>query len=182
MVMLDPRQMLKLLAPLKRRIQLMLSRAVVKVIYDSYKLQNVQVTLLSGEVMDDVERFQNYGFTGHPPQGSEAIVASLGGSRSHAVVICVENREFRLRNLQKGEVALYTDEGDVIHFKRGNQILIDSAHTVNVNGATEVNVNGGAINLVGGGNPAKGIVQGDCVCAFTGAPHPQVSGSVNGSL
>jgi phage baseplate assembly protein V len=44
------------------------------------------------------------------------------------------------------------------------------------------NVTANDINLDGaGGGGVKGAVQGDCLCAFTGAPHPQVSASVKAS-
>lgn len=33
----------------------------------------------------------------------------------------------------------------------------------------------------GNGGATKGVVQGDCRCAFTGAPHPMISATVKGS-
>ncbi len=41
-----------------------------------------------------------------------------------------------------------------------------------------------AVIMLKGGNGAAavGVVQGNCVCAFTGAPHPQVSATVDASL
>ncbi len=51
--------------------------------------------------------------------GAEAITLSVGGHRSHTVVINVDDRRYRLKGLKGGEVALYTDEGDFIHFQRG---------------------------------------------------------------
>lgn len=49
--------------------------------------------------------------------------------------------------------------------------------------APNVNVNATNINLIGGPNliPA-GIVQGNCVCSFTGQPHAMVSTFVKGTL
>ncbi len=52
--------------------------------------------------------------------------------------------------------------------------------TVNASGVT-IDAGGQPINLVGTGTP-KGIVQGDCVCAFTGAPHAMISTLVKGTL
>lgn len=47
----------------------------------------------------------------------------------------------------------------------------------------DTTVSSAVIWLKGGnGGASKGVVQGDCVCAFTGAPHPQVSSNVEGSL
>ena len=44
----------------------MVSRAVIKMVDDSLKMQGVQISLLAGEVAEKVERFQEYGFTSHP--------------------------------------------------------------------------------------------------------------------
>ncbi len=51
----------RLLMPLMRRVRLMLARAVVNVINDGRKVQNLQVGLLDDEESDEVERLQNYG-------------------------------------------------------------------------------------------------------------------------
>ncbi len=41
---------------------------------------------------------------------------------------------------------------------------------------------GGTVEVDGVGSGAvKGIVQGDCLCSFTGKPHPHISASVKGS-
>lgn len=96
---------------LKRRMQLLVSRAVVNVINDSLKTQNLQVSILNDDDADDVERFQNYGHTSVPPAGSEAIVLSVGGMRESLVAIAVDNKATRLGSLKDGDSALYHMEG-----------------------------------------------------------------------
>lgn len=88
------------------------------------KMQTLQLRLFAGEVKDNVEHFESYGFTSNPHPGAEGLAAFLGGDRSHGVVICLADRRFRLQGLQSGEVALYTDEGDVLHFRRGRRIEV----------------------------------------------------------
>ena len=63
----------KILDPLKRRILMSISRAVIETIKDDQGIQSMQASLLADEVQDDMERFQNYGLTSHPPKGSEGI-------------------------------------------------------------------------------------------------------------
>lgn len=122
----------KLTAPLARSLRLMVGRAVVRLVNDGLKMQSVQVSLLADEVRDDVERMQEYGFTSHPHPGAEAAVVCVGGERGHAVVIAVDDRRYRLKGLQQGEVALYTDEGDRIVLRRGNAIEISTVNlTIN---------------------------------------------------
>ena len=121
------REFAKLLAPLSRRLRLMASRAVLSLISDATGMQIVQVKLLNGEVRDGIERVQNYGFTSVPLPGAEAIFLSLGGDRDHGIVITADDRRYRIKGLQGGEVAIYTDEDKAagehrILFKRGKEI------------------------------------------------------------
>jgi phage gp45-like len=48
----------------------------------------------------------------------------VGGDRNNGVVVAVGDRKFRLKGLQGGEVAMYTDEGDIIIMKRGHNIKV----------------------------------------------------------
>lgn len=127
------------LAPMRRKISLMLGRAVIKLVNDARAVQTNQLSILKDEVRDDVERFQEYGFTSVPLPGCEAMVGFFGGDRNHGIVFATEDRRYRLKGLEGGEVALYTDEGDKIHFKRGNIIEIQTK-TLIVNAETEVQV------------------------------------------
>jgi hypothetical protein len=54
--------------------------------------------------------------------------------------------------------------------------------TATVTGSTKITSNGGVTIDGAGGGATKGIVQGDCVCAFTGMPHAMISGNVKGSV
>lgn len=123
----------KLLAPLRTRVANMVSRAVVRLIDDSTKMQLLQLELLPGEVREGVERVQNYGFTSVPLDGAEAAVVFVGGKRDHGLVVAVDDRRYRLTGLQGGEVAMYSDQGDQITIKRNGNIEIKGASKVVVN-------------------------------------------------
>ncbi len=98
----------KLIAPLQRRVRLMVARAVVELVDDSKKMQSLQISIRADEERADVERFQQYGITSVPKAGAEALVLMVGGSTDHPVVIAVDDRRYRPKGLQEGEVALYT--------------------------------------------------------------------------
>lgn len=134
------RAMQKMTAPLARRIRLIVGRAVVGLVNDSLKMQGLQVSLLAGEVRDNVERFQEYGFTSHPLPGAEAVVVFAGGNRDHGLVIAVDDRRYRLKSLQQGEVAIYSDEGDTVILKRGKVVEVNT-DTFRVNAAMLVELN-----------------------------------------
>lgn len=130
----------RLLSPLSRRVALMVSRAVVNVVSDGLRLQGLQVSLLADEVRDDVERFQQYGLTSHPHAGAEAIAVCVAGSRDHAVVIAVDDRRYRLKGLQAGEVALYDDMGHAVHLTRDGIVIKGAGQPVTINDTPQVNV------------------------------------------
>lgn len=100
----------RLLAPLRRRVMLMIGRAVLLRIDDSQARQLLQIEGLLGEVMDAVERIQEYGFSSVPPAGAEVLVAAPGGMRQHPIAGAVEDARVRPTSLPSGTVILYTDQ------------------------------------------------------------------------
>lgn len=136
------------LKPLRRKVRQLVTRGVVTLIDPNQLMQMLQVELLKDEVLDNVEHFEGYGLTAHAPDDSEVLAASLNGQRSHTIAIAVANRNFRLKGLAKGEVALYTDEGDVIHFKRGNEIYINTANKLTAIAANQIDVTSPAVNII----------------------------------
>ncbi|EKB22687.1 phage baseplate assembly protein V [Aeromonas veronii] len=109
--MVTIRDVQKLLAPLSRRLRLIADRAIVTLVNDSLQRQGLQLKVLADESADDVERFQNYGHTSVPPEGSEAIVLGIGGARAGLVAIAVEHKGSRPKNLEAGDSCLYHLEG-----------------------------------------------------------------------
>lgn len=112
----------QMIANLHRRVMLSVGRAVIRAVSDDPKMQELQAEILKGEVRNNLERFQNYGYTSVPHPGAEGVVVFVGGNRDHGLVVAVDDRRYRLKGLKAGEVAMYTDEGDFVHFKRGNEI------------------------------------------------------------
>ena len=121
------------------------------------KMQALQMRLLAGEVKDNLEHFEPYGFTSHPLPGAEGITVFLGGDRSHGIVLVVSDRRYRIQSLKPGEVAIYTDEGDKIHFKRGRIIDIET-QTLNIKAGVAVNFDTPMITQTG-----KIVSEGDQV-------------------
>ena len=133
---------------IKRYIQLLFGRGSVTRIDDSKDCQEIQISILTGESRDRIERIQDYGLTSNPPvKGSEHFTAFINGNRDHGICLKIANRQFRLKNLKEGEVALYTDEGDKIHFKRGNKIDIETKElTINANSKVTINTENAKLN------------------------------------
>lgn len=129
----------RVLAPLQRCVELMVGRCVLRAVTDTDGIQTARIGLLAGETRTGVERFQNYGFTSVPLPGAEGLAVFRGGSRDHGIIVAVDDRRYRLTGLADGEVALYTDEGDTIHLKRGKVIDVET-DTLNINAAKAVNI------------------------------------------
>ncbi|WAP69035.1 phage baseplate assembly protein V [Jiella pelagia] len=129
-----------------QRVLLLVSRAVVSAVSDGSKMQSLQLNALHGEVRDDVERFQNYGFTSVPHTGAEAVVVFPSGNREHGLVVVVDDRRYRLRSLSAGEVALYSDEGDAVVLKRGRVVEI-TTNTLRVNALSKIELNAPTVEM-----------------------------------
>jgi phage baseplate assembly protein V len=140
-------------------IKNILVRGTLSLVDGLKKLQELQVKLLAGEIKDGMEHFEPYGFTANPKAGAEVLAGFFGGNRSHGVVICVADRRFRLQGLESGEVAMYTDEGDKLHFKRGRVIEIETM-TLKVKAETAVEFDTPEIRTTG-----KIVSAGDQVAA-----------------
>lgn len=178
----------RMLAPLKTRIANMVARAVVQLVDDAGGIQMMQLGVLEGETRADIERMQEYGFTSVPEDGAEATVLFVGGRRDHGLVVAVDDRRYRLKGLEKGEVALYHKDGGRVHFKAdgsievkpkaGCDVKIIEAMNVTVEGTAKVIVNAPAVDigsgssivtLAGGSLPVARV--GDTVTGTAG-PYP----------
>jgi phage baseplate assembly protein V len=146
------------LAPLVRRLNMMLARGVLRAVADAGGIQVMQVGLLAGEVADGVERFQSYGMSSVPPAGGDTLVAFLGGNRDHGVVVAVNDRGSRPTGLNSGEVILYNDqnasvlltnEGDLVI--KARRVIIEAEETIEATATTDATITAaGAVNLRGG--------------------------------
>ena len=142
------RTMRKMMEPMARRVRLMIGRGVITMVNDATKEQTVQITLLNGEVLDGVERYQQYGLSTVPLARAEGIFVSFGGNRNHSVVIASGDRRYRLTGLEAGEVALHDDLGQKVHLKRDRTIEVET-DTLLVKAATMVRMETPRIEVTG---------------------------------
>lgn len=178
-------------AGIRNTLMILTGKAVIKMVDDSGPLQKCQITGLAGETLSNIPRIQNFGFASNPPVDSEAIILSLGGMRENVVIVTADNRIVRFKDLGSGESAVYTDDGTLIHLKKGGLIDVIAATKVlvtspDVEFTGNVKING---NLHTVGNVlVNGTVQGDQTGNFTvgvgagyfsgpmgGAPMPMVT-------
>ncbi|ELD3428691.1 phage baseplate assembly protein V [Enterobacter hormaechei] len=131
---------------IERTLQNLLARAVVTGLDTAKKCQMLQVELMPGEPKENVEHLEPYGFTSAPITGAEGFALFPDGDRSHGVILIVADRRYRVKGLAAGEVAIYTDEGDTLTFKRGNIVELNTK-IFNVNAADAVNIKTKSFNV-----------------------------------
>lgn len=112
----------------------------------------VQAELSAGEVKDNLEYIEPYGFTSAPLSGAKGLALFLGGDRSHGVIINLSDQRYRPQDAKPGEVIIYTHEGASIHLKAGRVIEFD-CDVLKINtkhyevNADEINLDANKINI-----------------------------------
>ena len=107
-----------------RRLRLMLGRAVVNIVNDGLKAQNLQITMMGDDVPDDVERLQNYGQISVPLAGAEAIIACIGAQSDHSIALVVEDRRYRPTGLPAGDTGIYHYEGHRLRLTKDGRAIL----------------------------------------------------------
>ncbi|OSI25056.1 phage baseplate assembly protein V [Neisseria dumasiana] len=102
-------------------------------------VQKIQVEGLEGETVQDLEHAENFGFTSHPPAGSDCVVVPLGGKTSHGIIVATTNGAYRITGLGEGETAVYNADGAKMVLKKGRIINID-CETLNIKAPNGVNI------------------------------------------
>ena len=163
------------LAPLTNRIMNMLALGVIKSINDSGGLQILQSDLLEGETKDDLERFQEYGFTSVPKSGAQSLVAFLGGNRGHGLVLCVVDSRYRKFGLENGDVCVYSsgqnhiilkDNGDIEIYAADDKTLRIDADNIQIHARSRL-----AIDAGGNGQVWTEDTRDDYVIGSTNTSH-----------
>lgn len=115
---MNDRLISKMLAPAQRRLQNLVARGTVALSQAGKMMQALQVKLLAGETLDQVEHFEPYGFTSRPLGGAEVLTLSVDGDRSHTIVVVAADRRYRMTGFEEGEVAIHDDQGQSVHLTR----------------------------------------------------------------
>jgi phage baseplate assembly protein V len=141
------------------RIYLSIARGTLTRVGDTTKMQTADVRLLHNEILAGAERFQDYGFTSVPKPAddtgtAEVVAVFISGNRSHPIVVRIDDRRYRVKNLQPGESTLYDDQGQQVYISRsGIQILGGPSNlpvTVTVGNSSFVIANGTISATIGG--------------------------------
>ena len=139
MSMID--QFNRLVSSLRNKIFLLLGRGVVKALKTDQGTQLIQVVGLDGETISDIERMEEYGFTASPSTDSEAVIGFLNGNREQGLVLCINDRRYRPKDLKSGEVCVYD--------KNGSKILLDENGNIKVTSTKDISMEDANGNTIG---------------------------------
>lgn len=136
------RALQRLISPIITRIRRVCMGAIIRRVDDSGNLQKMQVETLGHSVYDNVEKFEQFGFTSNPPLGLDAIIIERAGKH---IIVAIGDRKYRIKNMKSGDTAIYDVRGQTIILNEtgiattdahGNKIITDSSgiKTTDTNG------------------------------------------------
>lgn len=150
--------MIQQIERLARRIWMLLGRGRISApANDAGPIQILQVQLGADETRDHLRRAAEFGFTSHPPVGTDAIVLFPQGDRNNGVVVATNHQASRMKGLQPGEVAIFDSQGQSVYLTRagivingaGLPLTVNATPTVTVNAATKVQLNTPELDVSG---------------------------------
>lgn len=113
----------RMIRPIIRRQLSSLVRAEVVDVVEDISRQALQVIIENDEGGDNIERFQNYGFSSVPPKGSEAILAALKSNLAQRIALAVEKKELRPKG-DPLDVFVYHAEGHHLRLTKDGKLFI----------------------------------------------------------
>ncbi len=112
-------------------------------------VQLINGDALSGEPINAAEYLQHYGFTSNVPPGFMFVAVPVGGKTAHAIVIATEHATYRLKGLAQGEVALYDDQEQKVHIKRGGIEINGGGKPVTITNTSKVRMETALLEVTG---------------------------------
>lgn len=110
------------------------TRATIASVSDTPQMQEMTGNFMKGESRKDIEAPQNYGFSsvvrdatkgkdGQLQECAEGFISFLGGNRSIPILTSQDDRRYRLKELEKGDVAMFDYLQHQLHFNDKGMFL-----------------------------------------------------------
>ncbi len=166
--MVDVRNLIGAMGRLERKLKAKL-RSLVRVgtlstVKSDSGRQELQVGTLPEDVRDDVQYFEQYGFTSAPLPQAECIVLNVGGDTGHAVALAAGDRTVRPTDLSGSEVAMYHLNECSIRIQDDATVVLTTPQlasiTINPDGSIDIAAAAGqTVNLSGTAGPALAVAR-----------------------
>lgn len=131
--------MIGVIERLYRCVMLAFGRGRITFVDDSGAVQKLQVRFGSMEIIDNMPAPHDYGYTCHPPIGSDVFASFLGGNRSNGLVVSIGSQAYRMKNLASGEVAIYDALGQSVHLTQSGIVINGAGLPITINGDIHLN-------------------------------------------
>lgn len=150
-------QISRALEPLYIKMKSMIVKAVVDAVNDSNEIQILKITGISDDVIENVQRVQEYGRTSVPPVGGQVIYAALNGNKDHVVALTTGYEQARPKDLESGDNVMWDIHGNTVELTEAGVRIIS-------NTGGEITIADGKIVLNGNTPVAR---KGDTVSSDT---------------
>jgi phage baseplate assembly protein V len=175
----------QLLTDLARRVENMLRQGVIAEVDHSAARCRVRAGgMLTGWIQWATAHAAGDRDWWPPEPGEQVIIMCPGGDPEQGVAVRgLYQAAHPAPSSSPEKRRLQLADGSVVDYDRAtHQLTLTVIGNVVVTAGGHAAVTANTISLDGAsGGGVKGMVQGDCLCAFTGHPHPQISGTVRGS-
>lgn len=119
------------------RLTSMIVKGLVKAIDDSTQVQLVKVATRPNEIIDGMERIQNYGLSSNPPENGEAVVVFVNSNSENGVVIACDSASDRPTGNDVGDVLLYSTHGQSIKLGSDSNTVATQSGTFNIGSGSD---------------------------------------------
>lgn len=140
---------------IRKKIFLVAGRGTLKTVDNTKTTAKVQGEFIKDEIISDIEKLEDYGFTSYPEEGAQIVAIFIDGNREQGLAIRTHDRRYRPTDLEPGEACMYHKSGSRVTMKADGSIEVES--TVGITLKT--------------GDAAAWLPNILGNCAFTGAPH-----------
>lgn len=161
------------------RLKSILARGIIQLVNDEGGRQLCQVTVLAGEVKENVDRIQQFGFTSNPPAGTAAIIGFIGADRGKPVILGDNNPEERKKGLNAGESAAYDAFDQYIYLKNDGSIEIQTNGLLTIKSADKVFMETELLEVTGGITTGEGASIGGSLTAVGDITDRNGSGGIS---
>ena len=158
-------EMTRFVAPIRRRLSLVVGRGILSALDETKALQVLKVITGPDEALDSIEHIQNYGFTSVPEAGGEVVLVCVGGNRGQAIAIAADDSRARKKDLAPGDVAVY---------RKGGDYILLNADGIKIHSSGKVVVDAGTVELSNAGT-LKALMTEDLVGIFNAHVHATVT-------
>jgi len=145
------RALQRLMAPIITRIRRVCLGAIIRRVDDGGDLQRMQVESIGHSVYDNVEKFEQFGFTSNPPLGLDAIIIERCGKH---IIVAIGDRKYRIKNLESGDTAIYDAHNQTIILNKDGITVTDTQNNtfvMNSDGINTTDTNGNNVKMNGSG-------------------------------